>query len=65
MYALCKNQSNCYLHLNVLMDDLAGHFGVVLIATSMTRTTSYKEVGIFLSLNYKLLVSPLDFEVEK
>lgn len=65
MYALCKNQLNCYLHLNVLMDDLAGHFGVVLIATSMTRTTSYKEVGIFLSLNYKLLVSPLDFEVEK
>ena len=64
MYALCKNQLNCYLHLNVLMDDLAGHFGVVLIATSMTRT-SYKEVGIFLSLNYKLLVSPLDFEVEK
>ena len=64
MYALCKNQLNCYLHLNVLMDDLAGHFGVVLIATSMTRTF-YKEVGIFLSLNYKLLVSPLDFEVEK
>ena len=64
MYALCKNQLNCYLHLNVLMDELAGHFGIVQLATSMTRT-SYKEVGIFLSLNYKLLVSPLDFEVEK
>ena len=64
MYALCKNQLNCYLHLNVLMDELAGHLGIVQLATSMTRT-SYMEVGIFLSLNYKLLVSPLDFEVEK